>query len=229
VYDVDGAGPPIVLIPGILMNRKRWHATGYVERLASRFTVITVDPLGHGESGKPHDPAEYSSEQLSGHTVAVLDAEGISSACLWGYSRGGFIAALTAWAVPDRVDRLVIGSCPMRAPSSWPSELVEALRRADWATFWEGFPMPDGVRRYMQDTNDPQAIAAAIAGGAGEVVWRRFEPPTIGYVGDAESMVDSNRSVASQIGIPIAVLRTGSHAATFADSQAVLEVVEPFL
>jgi pimeloyl-ACP methyl ester carboxylesterase len=228
-YDVQGTGPALVLICGILMNRARWQATGYVERLTERFTVITIDPLGHGESDKPHDPAHYRANQLVAHTVAVLDAEGIDSAGLWGFSRGGFIAALTAWAVPERVNRLVLGSVSMKPTSSWPTAIVEALAVGDWASFWEGFPLPESVRQHMQEQNDPVAIAAAMTGGSGDIKWRRFDPPTIGYVGDAETMVEINRSVARQIGIPMAVLSTVEHAQTFADSDSALSVVAPFL
>jgi pimeloyl-ACP methyl ester carboxylesterase len=228
-YDLQGTGPALVLICGILMNRARWHATGYVERLVDRFTVITMDPLGHGESDKPHDPAHYRADQLAAHTVAVLDAEGVDSAGLWGFSRGGFIAALTAWAVPERVDRLVLGSVSMKPTNTWPTDLVEALTDGDWASFWDGFPLPESVREYMQEQNDPVAIAAALAGGSGDINWRRFDPPTIGYVGDAENMVEMNRFVARQIGIPMAILRTGEHAQTFADSDSALSVVAPFL
>ena len=92
-YDVTGSGPAVTLLSGFMMDRDTWRAAGYVAQLASRFTVVSVDPLGHGESDRPHDPAAYADDRLVEHVVAVLDAEDIASTMIWGFSRGAGIAA----------------------------------------------------------------------------------------------------------------------------------------
>ena len=48
-----------------------------------------MDPLGHGESEKSHDAADYSQDQLVAHTLAVLDAEDIEAASIWGSPEAG--------------------------------------------------------------------------------------------------------------------------------------------
>lgn len=41
--------------------------------------------------------------------VAVLDAEGVGKATVWGYSRGGWLTCSLAATHPDRIDRIVGG------------------------------------------------------------------------------------------------------------------------
>ena len=81
----------------------------------------------------------------------------------------------------------------------------------------------------MEEVNDPRAVAAAIVGGSGGVAWRPFRCPAIGYVGNDEGLDELNRRVGSEIGMPVAILSTGSHAATFDSASTVLPIVEPFL
>ena len=45
-------------------NRQEWHAAGYVRRIQDFFTVITADLRGHGESGLPTDPADYTTHKM---------------------------------------------------------------------------------------------------------------------------------------------------------------------
>ena len=88
-YTVDGEGPPLMLLAGTLLAAQDWRDVGYVEALAQHWRVINVDPLGHGESDAPHDSDAYEAAGVTNDLVAVLDAEGVSKATVWGYSRGG--------------------------------------------------------------------------------------------------------------------------------------------
>ena len=64
-YEMDGNGPPLVLQHGFTGKVKSWELAGYVDALKLRYRLIRVDARGHGDSGKPHDPAAYT---LSAHT-----------------------------------------------------------------------------------------------------------------------------------------------------------------
>src|SRR5262245_42719548 len=60
-YEDLGRGEPVVLLHGVTENRGSWHEAGYVERfLRRKRRLILVDCRGHGQSGKPRDPAAYS-------------------------------------------------------------------------------------------------------------------------------------------------------------------------
>ena len=58
-YSVEGKGEPVVLIPGFGGNIKFWEDSGIIKELSDGFMVITINPRGHGESDKPHDPKAY--------------------------------------------------------------------------------------------------------------------------------------------------------------------------
>ena len=51
-YRVQGDGPPLVLVMGYRLSSDAWPAT-FIEQLARRFTVITLDNRGTGQSDKP--------------------------------------------------------------------------------------------------------------------------------------------------------------------------------
>jgi pimeloyl-ACP methyl ester carboxylesterase len=74
--------------------------------LATRFTVIAPDLLGHGESAKPR--GEYS---LGAHANVLRDlliAIGHERATLVGQSFGGGVAMQFAYQFPDYCERLVL-------------------------------------------------------------------------------------------------------------------------
>ena len=93
-YEATGSGPAVVLLPGVMMPRTRWRQAGYVEALAERYTVITVDPLGLGESSQILDPGAYRADLLALDTIAVLDQEGVEQAVLSGGTRVGLVSRL---------------------------------------------------------------------------------------------------------------------------------------
>lgn len=53
-YRVQGEGPPLVLVMGYRLSSAAWPAA-FVDVLARRFTVITMDNRGTGQSDKPVD------------------------------------------------------------------------------------------------------------------------------------------------------------------------------
>lgn len=110
-YDVRGAGPPIVLLHGGGHTRWDWHDRGYVERLQRDFQVIAIDIRGNGESGKPTDPADYTTDQHGQDILAVADACGVERFTLWGFSYGGNIGRYLA-AQSTRVAKLIIIGTP---------------------------------------------------------------------------------------------------------------------
>jgi pimeloyl-ACP methyl ester carboxylesterase len=231
-YDVTGTGPTVVLIPGVMMHRGRWHALDYVERLAVHYQIVATDPLGHGESDKPVVAAAYDLNCCADHVVAVLDDVGVDRAAIWGYSRGGAIAAAMVGHRPDRLWAVVTGGFGFRETPTWPNEAVAALEAGDWDGFFarSGLELPDHVRQYMTELNDPAAIAAAIRGSrSSELVAVASPVPVLMYNGDGEDDDVLDSRAAEAVGFVCRVLPTGGHAETFAAVEQVLTVVEPFL
>ena len=158
-----------MLVAGTLCAARHWRDYGYVESLARNWRVINVDPLGHGASDTPHDAESYEAAGVTADLVAVLDAEGVDRATVWGYSRGGWLACNLASRHADRVDRIVVAAYAMNAHEEEVGRLLTPLagflRGGNWSGLWQALGVTDrGFQKMMQDSNDPLAVAAAIDG-----------------------------------------------------------------
>ncbi|MGH6926397.1 MAG: alpha/beta fold hydrolase [Propylenella sp.] len=107
----EGEGPATLLIHGFASNhRVNWVSTSWVTHLtAAGRRVIAFDNRGHGESGKPHDPAAYPAPTMAEDARRLLDRLAIERADVIGYSMGARIAAFLALAHPERVRSAVFG------------------------------------------------------------------------------------------------------------------------
>lgn len=164
-YEVRGAGDPLVLIPGFSQSRQAWDQAGFVDAFVKRgYQVVVIDPLGHGDSTKPHDPQSYRPEKLAADVVAVLDAAGIEQAHLMGYSRGAWIALVTAALHPDRVRSVIAGGAHPYEEDMTPfrSAVADGLDR--WVGLIESRAgsLPAEARR-MFLSNDVEALRAAVS------------------------------------------------------------------
>ncbi|MEU3839540.1 alpha/beta hydrolase [Streptomyces sp. NPDC028635] len=110
-HDVHGSGPVLLVLPGGAGHPMGLDAlTG---RLAERFTVVVLDPLGlaHGRLGQPVAEQRVADWSEAAHRVldSVLPADG--SACVLGFSSGA-VAALDLLARHPRRLRHVVAHEP---------------------------------------------------------------------------------------------------------------------
>ncbi|MEO5900563.1 MAG: alpha/beta fold hydrolase [Ilumatobacteraceae bacterium] len=105
-YEVAGDGPALILTHGYSSTGEMW--AGQIAPLAEHFRVITWDMRGHGRSGYPDDPADYSPELSIADMVALLDAVGVERAIIAGHSLGGYLSLSFNLAHPERVAGLVL-------------------------------------------------------------------------------------------------------------------------
>jgi pimeloyl-ACP methyl ester carboxylesterase len=104
IYRVAGSGPPVVLIHGMLNSSSDWQSVAM--SLASDYTVIAPDLIGHGDSAAPR--GDYS---LGAHASSIRDllaAMGIDRASIVGHSLGGGVAMQFFYQFPQRTERLVL-------------------------------------------------------------------------------------------------------------------------
>ena len=98
-YDVQGEGPPLLLVNGLGFGRWGWFKQ--VPAFSRHFRTITFDV--RGERGLGNGVAD-----LTGEVVSLLDHLGVGKTHVLGTSLGGFVAQELALARPDLVDRLVL-------------------------------------------------------------------------------------------------------------------------
>ncbi len=98
-YDVDGDGPPLVLVHGITESRFGWDPL--VAALAAEHRLIRLDLRGHGESGP--GPA-YDIAALASDVPPLLAHLGVDPAetVLVGHSLGGVVVTAVAGSAPFR-------------------------------------------------------------------------------------------------------------------------------
>lgn len=103
---------------------------------------IAPDSRGVGKSSAP--PGPYTTEQLAGDALAVLDAHGVARAHVVGLSLGGAVAQELALRAPERVRSLaLLGSFARQAPRSaallgaWRALYPLAARSAELREAWE--------------------------------------------------------------------------------------------
>ena len=95
------------MLPGLLLSQKMQAPVA--RSLAKRGNrVITLDPLGHGESDRPRQMWRYSIPEFAKQTVALLDHLELPSAVVGGTSLGANITLEVAAAAPDRLRGMII-------------------------------------------------------------------------------------------------------------------------
>ena len=110
-YEASGSGPAVLFTHGYQASGGMWELQR--EALEPRYRVITWDLRGHGGSGAPDDPDQYSHELLVADMRALLEHLGESQAVLVGHSLGGFASLRFYLDHPDMVRGLVLfGSGP---------------------------------------------------------------------------------------------------------------------
>lgn len=139
-YIEQGEGPAIVLLHGGLASRaeRPWVEQGYFHGPFRQFRLIAMDCRGHGQSGKPHNPAAYGLEMVA-DIVRLLDHLGLEKAHLMGHSMGAEIALKAAAVHPERVYSAVL------AGSGWSDPVIRQL----WADIADSLDRGEGVGRVL--------------------------------------------------------------------------------
>jgi pimeloyl-ACP methyl ester carboxylesterase len=108
-YDAYGEGERVlVLVHGLLMNRRMFERLGPALAERGNNRVICVDMLGHGRSDRPQDLRLYSMPLFARQVAALLDHLEQPAAAVGGTSLGANVALELATHDPKRVKGLFI-------------------------------------------------------------------------------------------------------------------------
>ena len=98
-YRVSGEGPPLYLVHGIGARKTTWDEL--IDGLQDRFTCVSFDLRGHGDSPVP--PTPYTLDDLVDDLEALRAKLGHEQIHVAGHSLGGMIGPAYARAYPERV------------------------------------------------------------------------------------------------------------------------------
>lgn len=83
-------------------------------------TVVYLEPVGTGESGRLADPRDYTLATYTHLLHAVIEHLGLAEVALLGHSHGGFVAQRYALDHPERLASLVLyDTSPMTGEEFW--------------------------------------------------------------------------------------------------------------
>lgn len=237
-YEVEGQGPPLVLLHWFTGSLEDWRVFGYVDALKEDYRLILIDARGHGQSDKPHDPAAYVLEKQAADIVAVLDELGVDKAHYFGYSMGGTLGWALAKYAPERLSSLIIGG---EAPEDFDANGdIASLRRSsaeerghEAASYFGQYGFPEDEIYALYSTIDFEAVIADLQTFSTE----NFAPdlsdmsmPILLLVGSQDG--DKAALMAAADKLPNATftsLRGYNHATAYMQTGLVVEQVTKFL
>jgi pimeloyl-ACP methyl ester carboxylesterase len=155
-YEVNGAGPAVLLVHGFIVNGESWKKTAlYTDLLTAGYKVITLDMRGNGKSGKPHNAEAYANDAEAKDIMRLIKLLGIRKYIAVGYSRGSIITA-RLMVLDPKLKRAVMGGMGTDFTNpEWPRRIMfyHALRG-------DSIPELAGVVKYVQDAKlDQEALA----------------------------------------------------------------------
>jgi pimeloyl-ACP methyl ester carboxylesterase len=108
-YEVRGAGEPVVLVHGFIVNGESWKRTAlYTDLLKAGYQVITFDMRGNGRSDKPHEASSYANDAEAKDIMGLLNTLKVKKYTVVGYSRGSIITA-SLLVLDKRIKKAVLG------------------------------------------------------------------------------------------------------------------------
>jgi 3-oxoadipate enol-lactonase len=242
----SGTGQPLVMLHCLGMTHRLWDCLG---GLADRYTLISYDLPGHGETALPATP--YGIEELSAQLATVLRREGIARAHVMGISLGGLVAQCIAATEPAMVDRLVLCDTTPRytdeARENWGVRAAAARRDGaasllpmiEQIWFTPGFVAtePPAVK-LVRDTFDAcsgegYALACEALGAADlRTLAARIIAPTLVVCGSEESdaFKDAAHWLAQHIaGARLQFIQDAAHASVLEQPAVIEQLVREFL
>ena len=118
-YQRAGDGPALVLLHGFTHDSRVWRPQ--LEGLSDQFDVVAWDAPGAGRSADPPEP--FTIGDWADCLAELLDAAGVQTAHVVGYSWGGLLAQVFYRRHPARVRSLVLAD----TYAGWKGSLPEPI------------------------------------------------------------------------------------------------------
>jgi pimeloyl-ACP methyl ester carboxylesterase len=150
---VEGAGVPVLLVQGVGVHGEGWRPQ--IDALSSRYSCLAFDNRGMGRSQPPG--GRVSVGLMAEDALALMDAQGWTSAHVVGHSLGGVVAQHLALTARSRVRSLSLICTVGRGADA---------TRLTWAMLWTGIRTRCGTRRprrraFLELVLSPVELASA--------------------------------------------------------------------
>jgi pimeloyl-ACP methyl ester carboxylesterase len=227
-----GSGRPCVLLHGLMGSGALLASQGLVPELAEHgYRVILPDLRGHGDSGRPHDPACYPADILADDMLALIAHLGLDDYDLGGYSMGGKLV-LRLLARGARPARVVVGGQGLDALDA-ESDRTNGHRRilaavADRAPLPAGSPEEATAEWIRQSGVDPRAVGLVLGTFVATPAdaLRQVAAPTLILVGDRDSRSTSAGSLAALLPHGQLVVVPGDHVTALAAPELTAAILQ---
>lgn len=154
-FDRLGEGPPVVVLSGIICDRRTTRALA--EELAHQFSVINYDRRGRGESG---DTTPYAVEREV-EDVGALITEAGGTASVYGHSSGAGLA-LNAAARGLPITRLVLHEPPYGPEDDGSKRMAMELAEYVRVALAED-RRADAIKLFMADSGMPPEMVEGMS------------------------------------------------------------------
>lgn len=227
-YEIQGKGPPLVLIHGLGSSLRDWERQ--VTYFSKYYKILSFDVRGHGRSGKPLGP--YSVPMFASDAAELIRFLNMAPAHVVGISMGGMIAFQLSVDASDVIRTLVIVNSgpelilrtPVQQAAFFYRKLIVrfmGVRGMGRILARKLFPMPDQkyLRRLMIERwaqNDKRTYMDALNAIIGWSVADRISEiqcPTLVMTADQDyTPVSYKRTYARQIpGAEVAIIQNSRH------------------
>jgi pimeloyl-ACP methyl ester carboxylesterase len=207
-YEVEGEGPPVLLIQGVGVHGDGWLPQ--IEGLRDRFRLLSFDNRGLGRSQPQAGPLTVT--RMAEDARALLDAAGWDSAHVAGHSLGGLVAQKLALEHRERVRSLALLNTFPRG--------ADATRLTPWM-LWTGLrtrigPRAARRRAFLSLVMPPAALRSADLEAMAERLAPLFghdladQPPVVMRQLAAMKACDLTPRLPELAGLPTLVL-SGAH------------------
>nr|MDT0658844.1 alpha/beta hydrolase [Micromonospora sp. DSM 115978] len=219
-YHVQGAGPPLVCLPGGPARASSY--LGDLGGLVADRTLIMLDQRGTGESAVPADESSYRCDRIADDVEALRLHLALDRMDVLAHSAGATVAHLYASRCPGRIAKLALVTPSLRAvglPAVGAAE-AQASRSCEWwfaearaaAFAWdqavaEGRPSAElaplwqPAAPFAYGRWDERARAHSEA-----ETWERSHPGTDGFYAGFEPDTALVRAALKALDVPVLVL-----------------------
>lgn len=249
-YEMDGSGPPLVLLAGMLSDSTSWGPL--IEPLAQSNTVIRIDNRSTGRTTPALAPT--SPQQNARDVLSLMDHLDLPRAHIIGHSMGGYIAAEFASLAPERITSLtLLCSAPINVRRSW--HLFQSfcdIRKSGpeglwlrslfpWLFHHSFFDRPEQVEGaiaaslaypHAQSLDAMQHQLDALTRYRPDGLAHKIATPTLALLAQNDLIVPHDEALDLLAQIPQAVIETipgAGHSVHWDAPQAVLSALVPFL